>query len=202
MLASIRSSIKHEYFPTIRVLATMSYLFKPSAEPCVTTFDEFVRLADYSLMDTLNVDPDATGEGDDHRARQVFSGHFVPVIPTSLAEPEYVAHSSTFFSELGLSDELVLDEKFRHVFSGDISAAHEPMRRVGWATGYALSIYGTEYTQQCPFGTGNGYGDGRAISVFEGIFNGQRWEMQLKGGGPTPYCRGADGRCCTAFQCA
>jgi hypothetical protein len=68
------------------------------------------------------------------------------------------------------------------------------MRPVGWATGYALSIYGTEYTQQCPFGTGNGYGDGRAISVFEGLFNGKRWEMQLKGGGPTPYCRGADGR--------
>jgi uncharacterized protein YdiU (UPF0061 family) len=65
---------------------------------------------------------------------------------------------------------------------------------VGWATGYALSIYGTEYIQNCPFGTGNGYGDGRAISVFEGIINGQRWEMQLKGGGPTPYCRGADGR--------
>ena len=68
------------------------------------------------------------------------------------------------------------------------------MGQVGWATGYALSIYGTEYIQQCPFGTGNGYGDGRAISVFEGIINGQRWEMQLKGGGPTPYCRGADGR--------
>ena len=64
----------------------------------------------------------------------------------------------------------------------------------GWATGYALSIYGTEYTQQCPFGNGNGYGDGRAMSVFEGLFEGRRWEMQLKGGGPTPYCRGADGR--------
>ncbi|MEO0868776.1 MAG: protein adenylyltransferase SelO family protein, partial [Cyanobacteria bacterium J06642_11] len=37
-------------------------------------------------------------------------------------------------------------------------------------------------------------GDGRAISIFEGTINGQRWEMQLKGGGPTPYCRGADGR--------
>ncbi|WP_320042478.1 protein adenylyltransferase SelO family protein [uncultured Desulfobacter sp.] len=49
-------------------------------------------------------------------------------------------------------------------------------------------------THQCPFGTGNGYGDGRAISVFEGVFKGQRWEMQIKGGGPTPYCRGADGR--------
>ncbi|WP_263970534.1 protein adenylyltransferase SelO family protein [Leptolyngbya sp. KIOST-1] len=145
-------------------------------------------------MDTLNADPDATGDGDDHRPRQVVSGHFVPVTPTPLAEPEYVTHSSTFFKELGLSDELALNEKFRHVFSGDLSAAHGPMRQVGWATGYALSIYGTEYTQQCPFGTGNGYGDGRAISVFEGIINGQRWEMQLKGGGPTPYCRGADGR--------
>ncbi len=172
----------------------MSYPSKPSAEPCVTTFDEFVRLADYSLMDTLTADPDATVDGDDHRARQVFSGHFVPVTPTPLAEPEYVTHSSTFFKELGLSDDLALDEKFRHLFSGDLSAAHEPMRQVGWATGYALSIYGTEYIQNCPFGTGNGYGDGRAISIFEGIINDQRWEMQLKGGGPTPYCRGADGR--------
>lgn len=151
-------------------------------------------MADYSLMDTLNADPDATVDGDDHRARQVFSGHFVPVAPTPLAEPEYVTHSSTFFKELGLSDQLALDEKFRHLFSGDLSVAHEPMRQVGWATGYALSIYGTEYIQNCPFGTGNGYGDGRAISIFEGIINGQRWEMQLKGGGPTPYCRGAEGR--------
>jgi len=172
----------------------MSYISEPSAEPSVTTFDEFVRLADYSLMDTLNADPDASEDGSDHRARQVFSGHFVPVTPTALVQPEYVTHSSTFFNELGLSDELAFNAKFRRVFSGDLSAAHEPMRQVGWATGYALSIYGTEYTQQCPFGTGNGYGDGRAISVFEGVLNGQRWEMQLKGGGSTPYCRGADGR--------
>ena len=172
----------------------MSHPSKSSAEPCVTTFNEFARLADYSLMDTLNADPDATVDGDDHRARQVFSGHFVPVTPTPLADPEYVAHSSTFFRELGLSDELALNEDFRDLFSGDISVAREPMRQFGWATGYALSIYGTEYIQNCPFGTGNGYGDGRAISIFEGIINGDRWEMQLKGGGPTPYCRGADGR--------
>jgi len=172
----------------------MSHPSTLSAESCVTTFDEFAQLANYSLMDTLNADPDATVDGDDRRPRQVFSGHFVPVTPTPLPEPDYVAHSSTFFQELGLSDELAFDEKFRQVFSGDLSAAPEPMRKVGWATGYALSIYGTEFIQNCPFGTGNGYGDGRAISVFEGIINGQRWEMQLKGGGPTPYCRGADGR--------
>ena len=145
-------------------------------------------------MESLHADPQATADGDDHQPRQVFSGHYVPVTPRAMSEPELVAHSGTLFNELGLSDELVHDEQFIRLFSGDITVAREPMRPFGWATGYALSIYGTEYIQQCPFGTGNGYGDGRAISVFEGIFNGRRWEMQLKGGGPTPYCRGADGR--------
>lgn len=172
----------------------MTHPSKSPAKAFVTTFDEFVRLADYSLMDNLVPDPDAVSGGDDHQARQVFSGHFVPVTPTPIAAPEYITHSSTFFNELGLSDELALNKEFRQVFTGDISAAPAPMRQVGWATGYALSIYGTEYTHQCPFGTGNGYGDGRAISVFEAVLNGQRWEMQLKGGGQTPYCRGADGR--------
>ncbi len=145
-------------------------------------------------MESLHADPDATADGVDHDPRQVFAGHFVPVKPTPLPDPDYVAHSRTLFEELGLDDELVHDDAFSRVFSGDLSVAPEPMRRVGWATGYALSIYGNEYVQQCPFGTGNGYGDGRAISVFEGVFEGHRWEMQLKGAGPTPYCRGADGR--------
>ena len=167
---------------------------KTIAKPDITNFEKFVKLADYSLMDTLRADPDSTRDGNDHHPRQVFSGHFVPVTPTPLEAPEYVSHSSSFFAELGFSDELALDESFQQVFSGDLSAVLDPMRSFGWATGYALSIYGTEYTHQCPFRTGNGYGDGRAISIFEGLVNGKRWEMQLKGGGPTPYCRGADGR--------
>jgi uncharacterized protein YdiU (UPF0061 family) len=159
-----------------------------------TTFEEFARRADYSLLDSLQPDPQATLNGDDHQPRQVFSGHYVPVTPTPLPQPEYVTHSSALFAELGLSEALAHDKAFRRLFSGDSTAASGAMRPHGWATGYALSIYGTEYTQQCPFGTGNGYGDGRAISIFEGVFNEKRWEMQLKGGGPTPYCRGADGR--------
>ena len=159
-----------------------------------TTFAAFAQRADYSLLESLQPDPQATLDGHDHRPRQVFSGHYVPVKPTPLPEPEYVAHSQALFNDLGLSEALAHDEPFRRLFSGDISVAREPMRPYGWATGYALSIYGSEYIQQCPFGTGNGYGDGRAISVFEGVFNGRRWELQLKGGGPTPYCRGADGR--------
>ncbi|MGS2717270.1 protein adenylyltransferase SelO [Eionea flava] len=167
---------------------------KPSTTSTINTFNDFTQAVDYSLMNTLRCDPEATEDGENYRARQVFSGHYVPVKPTPLAQPEYVSHSRSLFKELGLSDKLAFNESFQQLFSGDISAAQAPMRAFGWATGYALSIYGTEYNQQCPFGTGNGYGDGRAISIFEGVFNGQRWEMQLKGGGPTPYCRGADGR--------
>jgi uncharacterized protein YdiU (UPF0061 family) len=158
------------------------------------SFAEFAACADYSLLEALRPDPQATADGRDHQPRQVFSGHYVPVAPTPLPEPAYVAHSAELFAELGLSDTLVHDPDFARLFSGDSGAATGPMRPWGWATGYALSIYGSEYIQQCPFGTGNGYGDGRAISIFEGLFNGKRWELQLKGGGPTPYCRGADGR--------
>lgn len=155
---------------------------------------DLAKLANYSLMDTLNCDPDATKNGDDHAPRQVFTGHYVPVKPTPIIDPEYVAHSKNFFSELGFADSMAKSSDFVRMFSGDISQVPEPMRKVGWASGYALSIYGTEYTLQCPFQTGNGYGDGRAVSVLEAVINGRRWEMQLKGGGRTPYCRGADGR--------
>ena len=157
-------------------------------------FSEFSQLADFSLMNSLKADPQSTKDGNDHRARSVYSGHYVPVTPKPIPEPIYISHSKSLFEELGLSSDLIKDKKFCHFFSGDIEVSEYPMSPFGWATGYALSIYGTEYTQQCPFGTGNGYGDGRAISVFEGLFKGKRMEMQLKGGGPTPYCRGADGR--------
>ena len=165
-----------------------------SASSSTDSFAAFAEHVDYSLLSQLTPDPEATVNGHDHQVRQVRSGHYVPVTPTPLPAPQYVAHSNELFKELGLSDQLAEDDGFRRLFSGDISVSREPMLPYGWATGYALSIYGTEYDQQCPFGNGNGYGDGRAISVFEGLFQGRRWEMQLKGGGPTPYCRGADGR--------
>jgi len=162
--------------------------------PTLATLDDLAKLANYSLIDTLNCDPDAKANGVDHAPRQVFAGHYVPVNPTPIKDPEYVAHSKTFFRELGFADSMAHLADFVRMFSGDISQVPAPMRNIGWACGYALSIFGTEYYQQCPFRTGNGYGDGRAVSVLEAVINGRRWEMQLKGGGPTPYCRGADGR--------
>jgi uncharacterized protein YdiU (UPF0061 family) len=160
----------------------------------IEKLDDLIPFLDYSLINRLSADPDATKDGADHYPRQVFSGHFVPVKPTPIENPKYIIHSKRFFSELGFLDSLATSEPFMKMFSADISMLLEPMHRLGWATGYALSIYGTEYYEQCPFHTGNGYGDGRAISILEAVIKGKRWEMQLKGAGRTPYCRGADGR--------
>lgn len=172
-------------------------MIDPSAnniESTVNTLDDLAALADYSLLEALSADPDATVDGVDHFPREISSGHYVPVNPTPISDPEYIAHGSNFFNELGLHHNLAQSDAFIQMFSGDLSRVPEPLRRQGWACGYALSIYGNEYYQQCPFGTGNGYGDGRAVSILEAVINGKRWEMQLKGGGQTPYCRGADGR--------
>ncbi|WP_418180414.1 protein adenylyltransferase SelO [Aliarcobacter lanthieri] len=160
----------------------------------IETFDELSNLSDYSFVNKLNSDPDTKYNEDNKFPREVFSGHYVKVLPTPIKEPIYISHSKSFFKELGFSEELINSDDFIKLFSGDMENISNLKQNKGWATGYALSIYGTEYYAQCPFKTGNGYGDGRAISVFEAVINGKRWEFQLKGAGRTPYCRGADGR--------
>lgn len=160
----------------------------------IETFEELINLSDYSFINTLNYDPDAKYHGDNKFPREVFSGHYVEVQPTAIKEPIYISHSNNFFEELGFSENLLKSNDFIKLFSGDMLNISNLRQNIGWATGYALSIYGTEYYAQCPFQTGNGYGDGRAISVLEAVINGKRWEFQLKGAGKTPYCRGADGR--------
>lgn len=167
---------------------------KKNTNKNIETFQELVNSSDYSFINKLNSDPDAKFNGDNKLSREVFSGHYVPVIPTAIKEPIYISHSVNFFKELGFSENLIKSDDFIKLFSGDMSNISNLTQNIGWATGYALSIYGTEYYAQCPFQTGNGYGDGRAISVFEAVINGKRWEFQLKGAGKTPYCRGADGR--------
>jgi uncharacterized protein YdiU (UPF0061 family) len=177
------------------VLKKGSYMQKiKRTHQTIKTLYDLGQLANYSLMDTLCPDPDSKINAIDYSPRQVFSGHYVPVLPTPIESPVYIAHSKNFFDELGFCHSMAVSEDFIKMFSGDTSRLPEPLRKIGWATGYALSIYGTEYYEQCPFKTGNGYGDGRAISILETVVNGKRWEMQLKGGGRTPYCRGADGR--------
>lgn len=160
----------------------------------IETFQELINLSDYSFVNKLNKDPDSKYSGDNKFPREVFSGHFVEVEPTAIKDPIYISHSRNFFKELGFSENLLKSSDFIKLFSADSSNISTKNDLKSWATGYGLSIYGREYYAQCPFQTGNGYGDGRAISVLEAVINDKRWEFQLKGSGKTPYCRGADGR--------
>ena len=160
--------------------------------------------ADNSYVAELSPDPESASRSPNKTSREVFSGHYVPVRPTPLPSPRLVIASLEMLRSLGLTQAEASTDRFVRFFSGDATAAPRAPEESGpgsrrggfasWATPYALSIYGQEITSNCPFGTDNGYGDGRAVSVGEVVVGGERWELQLKGGGTTPWCRGGDGR--------
>lgn len=101
----------------------------------IDTLHDLAQCADYSLVETLSPDPHAKENGVDHHPREVFSGHYVPVNPTPIENPLYIAHSKTFFKELGLSDDLARSEDFIKLFSGDTSQLPEPLQKKGGRQG-------------------------------------------------------------------
>jgi len=122
----------------------------------------------------------ADEETANHR-RQVHGACYSRVLPTPVAAPSLVAHSSEVAALLDLSDSACLTPEFTEVFVGNrLLAGMDP---------FAMCYGGHQ------FGNWAGQlGDGRAINLGE-IVNrrGQRWALQLKGAGPTPYSRRADG---------
>ena len=114
--------------------------------------------------------------------RQVQNAAYSFVAPTPVTKPELLAHSSAVAQLLGLSDTDIQSSEFLNAFSGNaLLPGMEP-----FATNYGGHQFGHWAGQ---------LGDGRAISLGEVISNNaQRWELQLKGAGPTPYSRHADGR--------
>ena len=123
--------------------------------------------------------------GDPNRSlarRQVTGACWSAVAPTSVAAPRLIAHSREVAERLGISADQVAAPWFAEVMGGNaLLPGMEP---------YAACYGGHQ------FGTWAGQlGDGRAISLGEVVNDaGERWELQLKGAGPTPYARTADGR--------
>jgi uncharacterized protein YdiU (UPF0061 family) len=114
--------------------------------------------------------------------RQVHGALWSRVAPTAVAAPRLVAWSRDMAQRLGLDDDAVLSPGFAEVFAGNAAwTGMEP-----FAANYGGHQFGHWAGQ---------LGDGRAISLGE-VVNaaGERWELQLKGAGPTPYSRSADGR--------
>jgi serine/tyrosine/threonine adenylyltransferase len=116
------------------------------------------------------------------RLREVRNALYSAVSPTPVSQPRLIAYSEEVASLLGFSEDDVRSARFADVFAGNalLDGMHP----------YAANYGGHQ------FGHWAGQlGDGRAISLGEVIGGaGQRWELQLKGAGPTPYSRSADGR--------
>jgi uncharacterized protein YdiU (UPF0061 family) len=118
----------------------------------------------------------------DPRPRQVFGAAYSLVDPTPVAEPRLLAHSAEVAAELGLDGAAVRAPDFAAAFGGN--------RLLPGMQGYAACYGGHQ------FGHWAGQlGDGRAIGLGEAVgVDGRTRELQLKGAGPTPYSRRADGR--------
>ncbi len=132
---------------------------------------------DNTFVRRLPADPEVGA-----RRRQVQGALFSRVDPTRVAAPRLIAYSREVAALVGIPETDITSPSFAYVFGGNaIADGMQP---------YAANYGGHQ------FGHWAGQlGDGRAITLGETInARGERWELQLKGAGPTPYSRTADGR--------
>ncbi len=117
----------------------------------------------------------------DNYPRQVINSCYSYALPKPVVDPTLVAFSTDCARLIDIEPESFEDPAFIEILSGNyIPAGTKP---------YAMCYGGHQ------FGNWAGQlGDGRAINFGE-IVNrrGKKWSLQLKGAGPTPYSRTADG---------
>ena len=119
---------------------------------------------------------------DSNERRQVLGAAWTRVRPTPVAAPQLLSHATEVAAMIGLAPDAHREPWFAQVFAGNaLLNGMDPV----------AACYGGHQ-----FGHWAGQlGDGRAISLGEVLTaGGERWELQLKGAGPTPYARTADGR--------
>ncbi|RYZ79565.1 MAG: hypothetical protein EOP06_26965, partial [Proteobacteria bacterium] len=105
---------------------------------------------------------------------------FSRVKPTSVLAPTIALFNDELAAELGLSSEALKLEAAQVLSGKSIPVGAEPL-----AQAYAGH----------QFGHPNMLGDGRAVLLGEHVTpSGIRYDIQLKGSGPTPYSRRGDGR--------
>ena len=132
-----------------------------------------------NIQDTFNKELPADPNTSDTR-RQVLEACYSFVTPRVPTKPSLVHVSKEMATELGIPGEELSATHFLEVFSGtNVLEGTQP---------YAMCYGGHQ------FGHWAGQlGDGRAINLCEVVHNGNRWALQLKGAGATPYSRTADG---------
>ncbi len=123
------------------------------------------------------------GDPDPHnQVRQVHGACWSPVMPTPVTAPRLLAYSREMAADLDLDEAALRSAQLIDVLAGNALLPG----MVPYATCYGGHQFGNWAGQ---------LGDGRAIGLGEVVNRaGQRRELQLKGAGPTPYSRRADGR--------
>ena len=131
-----------------------------------------------NIQETFNKELPADKLSENTR-RQVFEACYSRVNPRIPSAPKLL-HVSDFHKSLGLTVSDVKLAVFRVVMSG--------AKVLDNTLPYSMCYGGHQ------FGHWAGQlGDGRAINLTEVVHNNQRWALQLKGAGETPYSRTADG---------
>ncbi|MCL4158791.1 UNVERIFIED_CONTAM: hypothetical protein GTU68_020474, partial [Idotea baltica] len=132
-----------------------------------------------NIQDTFNKELPAD-PNTDNSPRKVREACYSFVTPKKVKHPTLIHASEEVAQLIGLNSNDIKSENFLNIFSGkSVIPETEP---------YAMCYGGHQ------FGHWAGQlGDGRAINLGEVLHNDQRWAMQLKGAGPTPYSRTADG---------
>jgi uncharacterized protein YdiU (UPF0061 family) len=122
---------------------------------------------------------DITGSA---RIRQTPAVCWAKVLPSPVSHPSLLAYSTEVAQLINLTATDLASEDFLGAFSGN--------QLLPGMASYATCYGGHQFGQWA-----GQLGDGRAISLGEVVNqNGQRWELQLKGAGLTPYSRRGDGR--------
>ncbi|MDF7812078.1 protein adenylyltransferase SelO [Hymenobacter sp. YC55] len=117
----------------------------------------------------------------DKRPRQVPGYHYSRVEPTPVPDPHLLAWSDDLGSYLGLHRPPERGPAVEALAGNRVTDTMKP-----FAARYGGHQFGSWAGQ---------LGDGRAISLGEvTATDNSTWEIQLKGAGPTPYSRRADGR--------
>ncbi|MDP4655082.1 MAG: YdiU family protein [Porticoccaceae bacterium] len=112
--------------------------------------------------------------------------HFSPVVPSRLDQPTKVSSNSLLATQLGIDPADLESQTMLDLVSGNFGTANiKPIALV--YSGHQFGVWAGQL------------GDGRAMTLGELPVTGadgktELWDIQLKGAGPTPYSRFADGR--------